>query len=413
MISSSSTLHIIPDTPDITLYGAVAEARGTILSGRAVLSSRTPQSRRIKSLTVTLRSQREKLFQSASSLAPPTNLTCVLIDNGTCNPAAMPTQYDRAKGQQEWRFSIYVPGSLNETVFTTPAFVAYELVAEIKFTSTFFQGSLTSKPLPIAVKRAPLADSVWAAIASEPMNVSAMWRDRVELTAMTRSRIVHDQEEIKVDGVIRPLIKGLRLLRVGFQIRQYVEAPLDGMVGVMRLCQTVAKTSRQVSGPASCTGSEDGIELSMEFPHAADDCKSSAAEGILIDQEISVSSRVSTPEVYKTIQFDIPQGPVKVTHDLVFAASVVDEQGQVHNVRLSSGVFVLPQAAPSSDGLLPRYEDVWSDTLLLAAGQQKALATHATIFESHAASIFSTELCFDSSIPPPVYSSPICTYASL
>ncbi|KAI8324949.1 hypothetical protein GQ54DRAFT_249261, partial [Martensiomyces pterosporus] len=339
---TSSTLQVIPDSPDILLYGSSSESRSTILSGRIVLHSRSAP--RIKSLTVTLRSQRERLFQSSSSLAPPTHLSTAVVENGLSNTASLPTPYDKVRGQQEWRFSIYVPGSLSETVFTAPAFVAYELIAELHYASAFYL-TLASKPVSVAVKRVPLVDSAWAVIASEPMNVSAMWRGRVELTALTRSRIVHDGDAVKVEGVVRPLVKGMRLLRVGFQIREYVEC------------------TREVTGPSLCLGALDGVELAVGLPASATECHD-ASGGLLIDQEIAASSRLSIPQAYRAIQYDVAQGPVKVTHDLVFAASVVDETGQVHNVRLSSGIFVLPLGVPETDDVLPRYEDVGSDTLL-------------------------------------------------
>ncbi|KAJ2764980.1 hypothetical protein IWQ57_004962, partial [Coemansia nantahalensis] len=89
--------------------------------------------------------------------------------------------------------------------------------------------------------------------------------------------------------------------------------------------------------------------------------------GIAIDQEIEVAGSLSVPAAYRSVQYDIAVGPVRVSHELAFVATVVDEGGHVHTMRLSTGVYVFPRSSgPEVD--LPRYEHVAKD-ILLAAGE--------------------------------------------
>ncbi|KAJ1813431.1 hypothetical protein LPJ56_003426, partial [Coemansia sp. RSA 2599] len=92
-----------------------------------------------------------------------------------------------------------------------------------------------------------------------------------------------------------------------------------------------------------------------------------------------------------------------VSHELVFAVSVVDEVGQVHNVRLSSGVYVFPRV--SSEVVdLPRYENSDKD-VLLAAGQCWTLDSSApNAPDLHTPWTLNNSSRFFDHSPPPEYS---------
>ncbi|KAJ2889430.1 hypothetical protein IWW38_004714 [Coemansia aciculifera] len=126
--------------------------------------------------------------------------------------------------------------------------------------------------------------------------------------------------------------------------------------------------------------------------------------GVAIDQEIQVFGTLSVPCAYTEIQYDIASGPIRVSHELVFFASIVDERGQVHNVRLSSGIYVLPQSTQVPVDL-PRYENSDKD-ILLAAGRRWSLDSSIDMCLSPwTESLATPRVCQEPQ--PPAYSYPI------
>ncbi|KAJ2817554.1 hypothetical protein IWW50_006128, partial [Coemansia erecta] len=89
--------------------------------------------------------------------------------------------------------------------------------------------------------------------------------------------------------------------------------------------------------------------------------------------EIQVVGALRVPRAYSQIQYDVAVGPIRVSHEVVFIAQVVEESGEVHSVRLSTGVYVLPCTAPPAADL-PRYEHAAKDVLLASTGANSELA---------------------------------------
>ncbi|KAJ1998507.1 hypothetical protein H4R26_005433 [Coemansia thaxteri] len=264
-----------------------------------------------------------------------------------------------------------IPGNIFETVYTPDVFVAYELVAELRTTAMahWVPFCRMAHSVPICIKRIPAAESAWATVANEPMYASAVWRGSLELTVIADSRVMHDSQSFDISGVIRPLHKGLRLLCAGFELRESLEGYLRCLTQETAQKSIVAKCSCDISaaslGASSDSANSSTVRFKMEYPPVSVPRRA----GVAIDQEVQVFGALSVPRAYTDIQYDIATGPIRVSHELVFSASVVDECGQVHNVRLSSGIYVLPELSqPPVE--LPRYEHSAKD-ILLAAGQQR------------------------------------------
>ncbi|KAJ2706706.1 hypothetical protein FB645_001310 [Coemansia sp. IMI 203386] len=397
MIFSKGKLVLIPDSKEIVLHGTPRDARCTMISGRILLQSRA--ARIVNSLVVRLRPKQEDLLNPAMSIASLSEITCTVVKDGRAAPNSEETPFSPRTCTQEWRFSMGIPGNICETVFSPSAFIGYQLVAELR-TSSVVQWAPFCKlvaAVPISVKRAPAADSALTAIASESVSVAAKWRDRIELTAIAASRIVHDSRPSQFSGVVRPLIKGMRLLRAGFEIREFIEGPFDSPSSAPPRGNTVTRCSRDINA-GTLDMCQDGVCVNMEFPPSTVERRS----GVIIDQEIQISGTLWIPRAYHEIQYDIAIGPIRVSHELVFAVSVVDEVGQVHNVRLSSGIFVFPRVSTEVIDL-PRYENSDKD-VLLAAGQCWSLdssAPQAPVMQSPWT--FGSSLLFEHS-PPPEYS---------
>ncbi|KAJ2723330.1 hypothetical protein GGI07_002683, partial [Coemansia sp. Benny D115] len=259
------------------------------------------------------------------SIATLSEITCTVVKDGRPSNTSA-AHHNLYTGQSTWRFAMGVPGNLNESVFSPSAFIAYELVAELRMASPLPWGPFNrlSCQIPIAVKRLPTAESTWSALANEPLAVAAKWRDRIELTTLADARLVHDNGCLTISGVVRPMAKGLRVLRAGFEIREFIEGPFDSPETTYQRGVTVARCSRDISA-ASLEVPQDGINVCMQFPPSASTMRRS---GVDVDQEIQVTGHLAMPRAYDDIQYDILTGPIRVSHELVFAISVVDEGGQ-------------------------------------------------------------------------------------
>ncbi|KAJ2781682.1 hypothetical protein H4R18_002735 [Coemansia javaensis] len=398
MVLSRGRLQIILDTPDVMVSGPQRGARCAVLSGRVVYTARAP--RAVASLVVRFRPRSEDLLNPALSVADLGEISCVVVRDGqVCAPAAAVPRSE-ADGRQEWRFSMGIPGSINETVFTPSAFVAYELAAEMRPAAPACMAAFCRQTctVPVAVKRMPAAESQWATTTGERLDVAAAWDGRLELSLTAASRAVHDGLPLRVGGVIRPLAKGIGLLRAEFELFETASSPLDYGGGGAGHSRTVAACSYDTRAPST-----DGMMcLSHTFPLA----RAPSRGGIAIDQELQLAGRLDVPDAYTGVQYDVTAGPIRVSHGLALNVVVVDAAGQLHKLRLDTAAFVQPLGRPSASDL-PRYEHVDMDTLLAAS---RCSMTETVL--PPALSALSVPLpprdewlpCVDSLVSPPPYS---------
>ncbi|KAJ2081815.1 hypothetical protein H4R24_002079 [Coemansia sp. RSA 988] len=375
MIFSRGKLLIIPDSPDVLVYGSPREALHAEISGRIVYTTNIP--RPVSSLIVRFRPKNEELFNPAMSVACQSEISSVIVKDGISATTATELPFNEAAGQQEWRFSMSIPGNISETVFTPTAFIAYELVAEIRIGSITHWSPFCKQvsSIPMTVKRVPAPGSLWASVAEEPMDISAIWQGKLELSAVASSRIAYDSQPFCIRGVIRPLTKGMRLLRTTFDIREAVDGPFDSGNEPSSRSHIASRCTHDLCAESSAA-CQDGMRVVVPFPH---DTATRRRPGLVIDQEIQISGSLNVPRAYEDIQYDIAVGPIRVSHVLFFSAAIADERGQVHTVRLSSGVYVLPRTAVDT-AVLPRYEHSDKD-VLLAAGQRWSLRNSDTQLE--------------------------------
>ncbi|KAI9501591.1 hypothetical protein GGI25_004017 [Coemansia spiralis] len=396
---SKGRLQVIPDSPDVFLYGSPRDARCAVITGRIIFTTKTP--RPVCSLVARFRPKQEDMLNPAMSVACLSEVTCEVVRDGRIGETCTELPYNPATGQKMWRFTMGVPGNIGESVFTPSAFVAYEIVAELRTAAPLVSWTpfcrLTAYT-PIAIKRVPSSDSVWSSVASEPMNVTAVWRNRVELTSISSSRVINDSQDIQISGVVRPLVKGMRLLRAGFELREFASGPFDSVGDNRTRGHTSVKCSHEIGFASSDTSYCQGgdVTIRMEFPATVIQRRA----GIVIDQDIQITGCLKVPKAYEGVQYDIATGPIRVTHELAFAISIVDECGQVHNVRLSSVVYVFPLVSPALADL-PRYEHSDKD-ILLAAGRRWSLESVAA--SSYAAPEYPwspDHRFFEASLSPP------------
>ncbi|KAJ1824955.1 hypothetical protein GGH91_000871 [Coemansia sp. RSA 2671] len=350
---TATSFNVLLDSPEAILYGGPGEAGGTLVTGRVTVAAK--HASQLTSLVVTLRPQRARLFQAQHPVAPEICLQAVLVSHGLTPPQIM--HRDISGKEHEWRFSIGIPGSTAETVFSNANFVAYEVVAQARAPGTL-TSVVQSKAVPIAIKRAPAIDSQWAHLASEPITESAVWKERLDLTLTVPSRIIYDQQTLSVRGVIRPLVKGMSLVRAGFQITERISQS----IGALGRAHSFAVQNVIVDNSVDIPGSQSaGNAATASRSHSSD--KSAEKAGLALIEEISISRSLSVPEAYTGIQYDIRRGPIRVSHELSLFVTVADAAGRLQNLRLATSVFVMPMSTRKRIDL-PRYEDTAADELV-------------------------------------------------
>ncbi|KAJ1893307.1 hypothetical protein LPJ66_005838 [Kickxella alabastrina] len=366
LLVGSISLH--PDSPEVILLGGPNQASSGYITGRVVVVSKNID--QLKSLIVTLRPQRQRLFQTQSLLTPPLLLQTALVTDGQSEQQVI-NNIISGKGR-EWRFSIEIPGSTAETIFSKEHVVAYELVADARTYGSFANAS-QSKACSIMIKRTPSTDSLWTMQASAPITETVVWRSKLELTIFTNSRIIHDEEVISVRGTIRPLEKGMSMAYAGFQIFERItrEVAVRGSLESVEYNEVVTNSTVDIHSIYSAMhndisggGSSIGIGRrsisnyrsmgSNSIPEKAD---------LPLVQEISIPCTLTVPEIYTGIQYDIHRGPIKSSHELILFIAITDDQGNPQSLRLSTPMFVLPKVV-GKQANLPRYEDTDMDQLV-------------------------------------------------
>ncbi|KAI9479786.1 hypothetical protein LPJ78_003405 [Coemansia sp. RSA 989] len=304
---------------DVVLQGAPGEAAGSTFEGRVMVTVRVPT--RIQRVQVTFQTQTSRWtrLRQHKPAAPVALHDCMYRSAGEM----------WGRGTYEFFFRIAVPGDLSETMFTAHKRVAYEVRAEV-------EGSVRrAAARPVAVKRVPYFGSVWQALASDVVHVSAVWRDRIELCALGCSRVQRDGQPLHITGVVRALQKGFRLTKVGVLLEERTR------------CRAAATSTSAVAA--------------SRFLRASDLASEPIVDQRAFDLELLI------PRAYGRIQYDVKHGPVTVSHRLAFVVAIVDQYGHGTSLRLFTPLHIMPHDAADAPDQLPAYADALADRILLAA----------------------------------------------
>ncbi|KAJ1948853.1 hypothetical protein FBU59_001404, partial [Linderina macrospora] len=318
---------------DVVLQGSPDESPGYLLSGRVLVTIKVPVS--IKQIQVTFQStpsskwrprKRASIYDSAEQVA-----------FGEILHASNPSSGPWAKGVYEFAFQIVLPGYLCETMYTEHKQVSYQIKASL--TTPTLGGAKRSAIKDIAIKRVPYYGAVWESLTNDIINVSAVWRNRIEMCALGCSRVQKDDQTVRVKGVIRALEKGYRLTKVGIILEERTRVRMDGGY----------KCSSSI---ASCRYLKSNEGLEGWFG------------GLIVDQ-MAFDIELQIPKAYRKIQYDVKHGAVTVSHRLAFVVAVVDAIGHGTNLRLFTPLHIMPHDIASYE--LPSYGSSFADRILLKA----------------------------------------------
>ncbi|KAI8324934.1 hypothetical protein GQ54DRAFT_295768 [Martensiomyces pterosporus] len=366
---------ILPDTPSIILRGTPAEASGQILSGRVMV--RLGHSIKVKSAAIT--------FQSATS---PKSIAWrqtsigsdILMKQELFSAADTPRGYETwaadDAGAREFPFSFAVPGNLHESVNTEFGHVCYELRVSIR-TCGFGINSWTDS-LRIPVYRVPEDGSPWAIALADSLQLQADWLGAVELEILSDAAAYSDKSKIQVRTIVRPLQKGQLLLDVGLRLREHIH------------CKTAVNKYGDF---------KDSEKVVCECSQKTCDPESGNLYTLPLQQEHSFDMSLDVPKAFNGIQFDMQTAQLRITHELMFFATILDKNQEPHYLSISAPVMVVPSAAlESTDVELPAYRESNGDRLLLSSPPPASDAPRTR----QTAAVQSVSLA-SLSLPPPSY----------
>ncbi|KAJ2458608.1 hypothetical protein GGF42_001964, partial [Coemansia sp. RSA 2424] len=195
---------------DVVLQGSPTESTGYLYSGRVIVTVKVPTA--IRHLEVVFQTEQQGWWHPLKRAAQSGNCPVSFRDVLYVGPAEDGGSV-WGRGSYEFYFQIVIPGYLCETMFTEHKRVSYEARANLQ--TGALGGARRTAVQAVAVKRVPYFGAVWESIASDVVNVSAVWRNKIEMCAMGCSRVQRDDQPLRVRGVIRALEKGFKLTKVG------------------------------------------------------------------------------------------------------------------------------------------------------------------------------------------------------
>ncbi|KAJ2825969.1 hypothetical protein GGI24_003024 [Coemansia furcata] len=239
--------------------------------------------------------------------------------------------------------------------------ISYEVRANLQ--TGALGGARRTAVQAVAVKRVPYFGAVWESIASDVVNVSAVWRNKIEMSAMGCSRVQRDDQPLRVRGVIRALEKGFKLTKVGVILEERTRSRISGMGGVK--CSSSIAAQRYLKAKEGADRHKDWFG------------------SVLIDQ-MAFEMELQIPKAYGKIQYDVKHGPVTVSHRLAFVIAVVDQLGRGTSLRLFTPLHIMPHDWVDSGDELPSYVSSFTDRVLLRSNvRPNAVSACAAVLRSN------------------------------
>ncbi|PIA17335.1 hypothetical protein COEREDRAFT_14793 [Coemansia reversa NRRL 1564] len=356
---------ILPDSPGVILRGEQSEASSQPLSGRVVFH--LGHSLKVSKVTIA--------FQSVGSSKQQIRLHStskrVLFEHNLFNASNYPKGYVRWYSRHthnypeeyEYPFSITIPGNIEESIHTDFGRICYELKVTI-FTCGFGINTWTES-LKVPVYRLSNYDLQHTISLNEPLCVQSNWLDIVRLQILGDTAAIADNSKLHARIVVQPLQKGLNLVDIGVSLSETVHSKsLVDRFGDPRKSSKIIYQRQQTTGDTA-TG---GLPLLCEH---------------YFDLVLHI------PKAFTGVQYTMNTARLRVVHELVLTATVVDKHREPHHLRLSSFVCIVPSAVLINEiSNLPAYCSTRLDRLLLSSNGRSTA----------------------SSLPPPSYQQATCNF---
>ncbi|KAJ2331164.1 hypothetical protein GGI03_003411 [Coemansia sp. RSA 2337] len=345
---------------DVVLQGSPTESTGYLYSGRVIVTVKVPTT--IRHLEVVFQTEQQGWWRPLKRVSQPRNYPITFRDVLYVGPEE---GGDRVwgRGSYEFFFQIVLPGHLCETMYTELRRISYEVRANLQ--TGALGGARRTAVQAVAVKRVPYFGAVWESIASDVVNVSAVWRNKIEMCAMGCSRVQRDDQPLRVRGVVRALEKGFKLTKVGVILEERTRSRIGGMGGVKCSSSIAAQRYLKAKEGADSRQNKDWFG------------------SVLIDQ-MAFEMELQIPKAYGKIQYDVKHGPVTVSHRLAFVVAVVDQLGRGTSLRLFTPLHIMPHDWVDSGDELPSYISSFTDRVLLRSNiRPNAVSACATVLRSN------------------------------
>ncbi|KAJ2767654.1 hypothetical protein IWQ56_003247 [Coemansia nantahalensis] len=337
---------ILPASPCIVLRGPPSLAPSEVLTGRVLF--RLGHCLKVKTATITF--QQAGGSRHRLSLSPggsPVQLREELFAAADQSADYVVWKANHGAKHQplyEFPFSLVVPGHLHASVNTSLGAVCYELRVTVQ--TAGFGINTWSESLRVPVFRVPDEGALQRSLVSDSLRTQADWLGAVVLQLLSDATAVADDTKMRARIVVRPLQKGLRLADIGLRLAEAVcfKQQVDRFGDPRTHDRVVCQVHR-----AACHIAPSGLSA------------------LPLTRECSFDMELHVPRAFGGIQYSMDTHDLRIGHDLVLTATVIDENQCPHHLRISSPVQVVPSLAlDSAFTELPAYQQSGLDRLLLA-----------------------------------------------
>ncbi|KAJ1950981.1 hypothetical protein FBU59_000419 [Linderina macrospora] len=349
--SSSPSIEIVLDKPELLVRGSFDEATPAVLSGKVLVHMHEPI--RVKSLKLVFTGRIDLFLNQALIGGSVTKdqhreiLTHTWQFLEPQRPAILWGPEDR-----EFTFDLLIPGDNPETVLTTLGKIRYQLTATLERPS--FHVNLTaSRDVPI--KRGPMPGAPWALALMESIEAAGEWDQQLDYRVSVPTRSLKDGELFHTRFELEPRVKGMKLIAVGVLIKEYTRYYGPSGQALHKFSRVIARNENYLDPSGTCS----------TMVRRSDDCMD------MIDAT-SVQIPLSVPEAYGGTQYDVMTDLIEIRHRIKFLIKIRDPFMLVHSIFIAVPVSIMPVTARDDTNLLPRYEAALLNpgTIIMRSGTQ-------------------------------------------
>ncbi|KAJ2709063.1 hypothetical protein H4R19_004440 [Coemansia spiralis] len=243
----------------------------------------------------------------------------------------------------ELPFSLVVPGDLHASVNTSLGVISYELRVTIQ--TAGFGINAWTESLRVPVYRIPDQAALHPALLADTLSLRGDWLGAVGFQLQSDAATVADNSTVRARIVVRPLQGGLRLATVG-----------------LRLVETFR--FKAVADRLGHARTHDRVACQVQ--QATSDVAASGLPALPLTSERCFDLELNVPRAFAGIQYSMDTPELRVLHELMLTATIIDSHQEPRYLRISAPLRVVPKLALDAEfAELPDYHRSALDRLLL------------------------------------------------
>lgn len=332
---------ILPTVPYAVLRGAPFDASGVPFDGRILINlGRSLKVQRINVAFQSVSQSRGIIWSSPHTINSQIAIEHELFNAAEGNNDLGYQTWTPSKTPYELPFSFLLPGYLHDTVRTPFGNIEYEIKVTIH--SCGYGINTWTQQLNVPVYRIPKEGTLQSHMLYDSLSSCADWLSAVELHILSDTMAISDDSTLRVRVILRPLVKGQLLSDVGLRLYETI---------------TCAKGFDRFGDP---------LTSETTICHTSEKTQDEDMDVLPLCQERCFNLSLKIPSAPSKLQFDMKTAQLLITHELALSATVLDSKRNVHYLRTSTPIHIVPRVAiEATSAELPAYSQSSYDRLLL------------------------------------------------